>query len=60
VEATPFLRESDAINITMSAGIVDTLACKDCLRIDDVLARADIALYRAKDAGRNQVVIFEE
>lgn len=60
LEATPFLRESDEISITMSAGVVDTLACKDCLRIDDVLAKADIALYRAKDAGRNQVVIFED
>lgn len=60
VETTPFLRESDEINITLSAGVVDTIACKDCLRIDDVLAKADIALYRAKDAGRNQVVIFEE
>jgi two-component system, cell cycle response regulator len=60
VEATPFLRESDEINITLSAGIVDSIACKDCPRIDDVLAKADIALYRAKDAGRNQVVIFED
>lgn len=59
VEETPFLRESDKISITMSAGVVDTIACKDCLRIDDVLAKADLALYRAKDAGRNQVVIFE-
>lgn len=59
VEATPFLRESDEISITLSAGVVDTIVCKDCLRIDDVLAKADLALYRAKDAGRNQVIIFD-
>jgi len=59
VEATPFFREGDEIGVTLSAGVVDTIVCKDCMRIDDVLARADEALYRAKDAGRNQVVIFE-
>jgi len=60
VEATPFFREGDEIGVTLSAGVVDTKVCKDCMRIDDVLARADLALYRAKDVGRNQVVIFEE
>lgn len=60
VEATPFLRDGKAIDVTISAGVVDTVVCKDCIRIDDVLARADEALYRAKDAGRNQVVVFEE
>lgn len=59
VEETPFLRESDEISITLSAGVVDTIACKNCQRIDDVLAKADLALYRAKDAGRNQVVIYD-
>jgi diguanylate cyclase (GGDEF)-like protein len=60
VEATPFFREGDEIGVTLSAGVVDTLVCKDCMRIDDVLAKADLALYRAKDAGRNQVVVFED
>ncbi|MBN1454428.1 MAG: diguanylate cyclase [Anaerolineales bacterium] len=60
VEATPFFREGDEIDVTLSAGVVDTIVCRDCMRIDDVLAKADLALYRAKDAGRNQVVVFEE
>jgi diguanylate cyclase (GGDEF)-like protein len=60
VEANPFSHEKDEIGITLSAGVVDTQSCKDCLRVDDVLSWADIALYRAKDGGRNQVVIFDE
>lgn len=60
VENTPFLRKQDEITVTLSAGVVDTVVCKACSRIDDVLAMADLALYRAKDAGRNQVVVFEE
>jgi diguanylate cyclase (GGDEF)-like protein len=59
VEATPFLHEHDEIDVTLSAGVVDTDVCRDCPRIDDILAWADIALYRAKDAGRNQVVVFD-
>ena len=60
VEATPFSNNEEEIALTLSAGIVDTLVCRDCMRIDDVLAKADLALYRAKDAGRNKVVVFEE
>jgi diguanylate cyclase (GGDEF)-like protein len=44
---------SDSLSLTISAGVAQ-------IRIDeapdDILARADAALYRAKDAGRNCVV----
>ena len=60
VAAKPYLRGEEEIGITLSAGIVDTEICKDCPRIDDILALADKALYRAKERGRNQVVLFEE
>jgi diguanylate cyclase (GGDEF)-like protein len=59
VELTPFLHDKEEICVTLSAGVVDTKARMDCSRIDDVLALADIALYQAKDAGRNQVIIYE-
>ena len=60
VESTPYLHERNEIGITLSAGVVDTNTCVDCPRIDDFLGLADKALYRAKDAGRNQVIVFDE
>jgi len=60
VELTPFLHKREKIGVTLSAGVVDTKGYADCPRIDDMLAMADIALYQAKDAGRNQVIVFDK
>jgi diguanylate cyclase (GGDEF)-like protein len=44
---------SGSFNLTMSAGICSVRPADSA---NDILARIDIALYRAKDAGRNRVV----
>jgi diguanylate cyclase len=44
---------SGSINLTMSAGICSVRQAESA---DDILARVDVALYRAKDAGRNRVI----
>jgi len=59
VEETPFVLDGNQIEVTLSAGVVDLSTCTGCTRIDDVLGLADKALYRAKDAGRNRVVLFD-
>ena len=41
------------LNLTMSAGVCSVRQADSA---EDILARVDAALYRAKDAGRNRVV----
>lgn len=60
VAETPFVLDGKKIDVTLSAGVVDTHMRTGCTQFDDMLKLADRALYRAKDAGRNQVVLFNE
>jgi len=52
----PHPASSAAPHVTLSAGIV-TISGAERLSSEEVVARADEALYRAKDAGRHQVAV---
>ena len=49
---------SSSVSVTLSAGIAELTT--DDHSIEDLIGRADRALYKAKDNGRDQVVLGEE
>ncbi|CAG1011022.1 MAG: PleD family two-component system response regulator [Rhizobiaceae bacterium] len=56
IERTPFTVGADgrAVNVTISIGVSSLRHGPD--RIEDLMKRADVALYEAKSNGRNRVV----
>jgi diguanylate cyclase len=48
-----FLNNNERVLITFSAGVAERFPDET---VDEVMSRADVALYQAKQAGRNQVV----
>jgi len=59
VAETPIETEIGAVNTTISIGV----AIKEktaAMSIDQLLSRADRAMYRAKQAGRNRVIVWDE
>ncbi|MBW8191097.1 EAL domain-containing protein [Neiella marina] len=59
--AEPFNIRMNKVQTTASAGIVFSTSCDEsCSQSpEDILRDADIALYQAKDAGKNCLVVFE-
>ena len=59
IEETPIMTDIGLIHTTISIGVaIKGKACR--LTIDQLLSRADRAMYLAKQAGRNRVIIWEE
>jgi diguanylate cyclase (GGDEF)-like protein len=52
----PFAADSPMAVVGSMAVSIGVAANEDGRRVDDVLARADAALYRAKAMGRDQVM----
>jgi len=54
---TPVITQKGPLNITVSMGIAHLGV--DCLDLSTLISRADSALYQAKNAGRNRVVVAD-
>jgi diguanylate cyclase (GGDEF)-like protein len=53
VRALAFTAGGTALRVTFSAGVVEASSCES---LDEIVARADTALYEAKHAGRDRVI----
>jgi diguanylate cyclase (GGDEF)-like protein len=49
--------DGDVLNITVSIGVA-TLGDENA--IEELIKKSDIALYEAKECGRNQVKVYDE
>jgi len=56
IEQTAFVAPDSGVRLTASIGVA-SFPAPDIASVDDLFARADEALYRAKAAGRNKVYI---
>ena len=49
-------RQAAAVNLTVSFNVASL--CNESLPLDELLLRADKALYEAKETGRNHVTVW--
>jgi diguanylate cyclase (GGDEF)-like protein len=58
IESNPFKEESVCINLSVSIGIAHSN--QGDTSIESILNKADKALYRAKEGGRNRIVLWDD
>ena len=56
IEKIEFIYKKEKVKVTVSIGVAQTQ--KDDKKHQQVFERADIAVYRAKENGRNQVSVY--
>ena len=59
VSAIRMHTDRGSVAVTLSIGIAETIHDPQDESVDDVIRRADEAMYAAKQAGRNRAVIFD-
>lgn len=59
VGSSPFNIKDRSINVTISCGVCSTEG-QTIESLDDIINKADIALYAAKEAGRDRVVVYNK
>jgi diguanylate cyclase (GGDEF)-like protein len=59
----PFHAGNKELDITASLGMASAIPAgkkNDMIRLEDMIEKADSALYMAKNAGRNRVIVYDE
>lgn len=59
VEKSRVNHEGKELSVTLSIGVSCTMVTR-CEKTSDLIEAADLALYRAKDQGRNRVLTYDE
>ena len=59
VEKSRVIDENRELTVTLSIGVACT-SVTSCEKPSDLIESSDIALYQAKDSGRNQVITYNE
>jgi diguanylate cyclase (GGDEF)-like protein len=60
IERAVYKFAGNSINITVSIGVFSIQAHSDSYSLADYIKRADDALYKAKQGGRNRVEVYDD